>query len=73
MSTSSALSISVLLISKMQLMNRALFLSYTSLFGSATLIVPLITVYASLQSHKSDCRIDVLSFISLFVLYILLD
>ena len=48
MSTSSKLSISVLLISKMQLMNRALFLSHTSLFGSATLIVPLITVYASL-------------------------
>ena len=53
MSNSSELSISVLLIFKMQLMNEPLFLranvlSYTALFRSVTLIVLLTAVYASI-------------------------
>ena len=50
MSKSSALSISVLLVSKMQLVKGALFLSanflsYTSLSGFVTIIFPLTTIY----------------------------
>ena len=52
-STSSALSMSVLLIFETQEINRALFLkanflSYALLFGSAALTVPLTTTYTSL-------------------------
>ena len=51
MSKFSALSISVLLIFKMQLVNRALFLkaiflSYALLFEFITVIFPLATIYA---------------------------
>ena len=50
---SSALSISVSLIFKMQLINGALFLkanflSYALLFGSVTVIIPFITICVSL-------------------------
>ena len=53
MSKSSALSTSVLLIFEMELINGALFLkdnflSYTALSGSAIVIAPLTTIYASL-------------------------
>ena len=53
MSKSSALSISILLIFKMQLVNGALFLkanflSYASLSRFATIIFALTTIYASL-------------------------
>ena len=53
MSKSSALSMSVSLIFVMQLLNgqlslKANFLSYASLFGSVTVIIPLTTIYASL-------------------------
>ena len=34
----------------------------------ATVIVPFTTIYASLKSHKSDLRIDVLILISLLTL-----
>ena len=76
MSKSSALSIRVILIFEMQLINGALFLkanflSYSVLFGSATVIVPLTTIYASLLSQKPYCNIGVLNLICLFVLYIL--
>ena len=67
MSKSSALSISVLLIFKMQLVNGALFseanfLPYALLSGFVTIIFLLTTIYASL-----------LNFICLLVLYISLD
>ena len=53
MSKLSALSISVLLIFEMQIINGALFFkanfsSYSLLFGSATVIVSLTTIYESL-------------------------
>ena len=52
MSKSSALSMSVLLIFEMQETNGALFfkvnpLSYASLSGSVTVIIPFTTIYAS--------------------------
>ena len=70
MSNYSALSLTVLLIFKMQLAKGALFLkanflSYALLFGFATVIVPLKTIHASLQSHISHLSIDVLNFICL--------
>ena len=60
----------------MQLINVALFLkanflSYALLFGSVTLIVPLTTIYASLQSHESNYSIDVLNLIWLLIFYLL--
>ena len=69
---------SVLLIFEMQLRNGALFLSarflsYALLSGFVTIIFPLTTIYASLQSHKSDLNIDVLNLICLLVLYVPLD
>ena len=75
MSKSSALSMSVLLIYEMQLINGALFLkanflSYALLFGSVTVIVPFKTIYASLESYRSDCNIDGLNIISLLGLYL---
>ena len=53
MSKSSALPTSVLLIFVMQPINgalylKAIFLSYSPLFGSTTVIDPLTTIYASL-------------------------
>ena len=72
-SKSSALSISVLLIFEVQLINAALFLkanylSYTSSFGSVTVIVPSTTMYDLLKSHKSDFNIGALNLISLLIL-----
>ena len=57
------------LIFEMELINGALFLNVTALFlfilsGLVTVIVPFTTIYASLKSHKSDFRIDVLILIS---------
>ena len=54
----------------MQLINGALFLNATALIffalpGSATVIVPFTTIYASLKLHKYDLKIDVLVLISL--------
>ena len=59
----SALSINVLLIFEMQERNGALFLkahflSYASLLGFVTVLFPFTTIYASLESHKSDLSID---------------
>ena len=56
MSSYSALSMNVLLTLKMQLVKDALFLkdnfsSYALLSESLTVIVPLTTIYVSLQSH----------------------
>ena len=66
---------SVLLIFEMQETNGALFLkanflSYASLIGFVTVMVLLITTYASLKSHRSDIRIDVLNRICLLGLYL---
>ena len=63
---------SVLLISEMQETNGALFLkanflSYALLSGFVTVIAPLTTMYASLKSHKSDLKIDVLNLLCLLV------
>ena len=57
MSKSFALSMNVLLIFVTQSINGALFLkasflSYASLSALATVIFPVITIYASLKSHK---------------------
>ena len=68
-SKSSALSMSVLLIFKMQPINGVLFLNdyFKCLFfvllllPPPTVIVPLKTIYASLKSHKSDLSNDVLN------------
>ena len=54
----------------MQLINGALSLNAVALFpfalsGLTTVIVPFTTVYASLESHKSDLSIDVLILIFL--------
>ena len=66
---------SVLLIFEMQETNAALFskanlLSYASLCGSVTVIVPLTTIHASLKSHRSDLSIDVLNLICLLGLFL---
>ena len=66
----SALSLFTPLIFEIQLINGALFLNATALFlcalfGALTVIVPFITVNASLKSRKSDLKIDVLILISL--------
>ena len=66
---------SALLIFEMQEKNGALFLkanllSYTSLFGFVTVIVPLTTIYAPLKSHRSDHSIDALNLICLLGLYL---
>ena len=58
----------------MQETNGALFLkgnffSYASLFGSATVIVPLTKMYPLLESHKSDLSIGALNFICFLILY----
>ena len=71
MSKSSALSISVLLIFEMQLRNSALFLSanflsYALLFGFVTFIFPVTIIYASVESHRSDLKIDVLNLICFY-------
>ena len=75
MSKYSALSMSVLLIFTMQLVKSTLFLkdnflSYALVFGSVTVISPLTTIYASLQSHRSDLKTDVINLICLLVLYL---
>ena len=69
---------SVLLIFEVQETNSALFLSanFSScalLFGLVTLIVHFIAIYASLKSHRSDLRIDVLNLICLLGKYLLLS
>ena len=66
---------SLLLNFEMQETNAALFLkahflSYALLFGFATLIFPLTTIYASLKSRESDRSIDVLNLICLLGLYL---
>ena len=66
---------SALSIFEMQEKNGALFLkanflSYASLFGFITVIVPLTTIYASLKSHRYDHSIDVLNLICLLGLYL---
>ena len=66
---------SVLLIFEIQETNGALFLkahflSYASLFGFVTVIVPLATIYASLKLHNYDRNIDVLNLICLLGLYL---
>ena len=61
------------LIFEIQLINGTLFLNATALSiylffalsGSVTVLFPLTTIYASLKSHKSDLKIDVLILISL--------
>ena len=75
MSSYSALSMNVLLTLKMQLVKDALFLkdnfsSYALLSESLTVIVPLTTIYVSLQSHKSDLSIDVLNLICSLCLHL---
>ena len=59
----------------MQLVNGALFLranflSYASLSGFVTIIFHSTTIYASLQSHKSDLSIDDLNLICLLALHV---
>ena len=49
---------------------KAIFLSYTSLFGFLTIIVPFTTIYASVRSHKSDLSIDFFNLICLLGLYL---
>ena len=76
-SKSSALSMNVLLIFEIQETNNALFLnpnflSYASLFGFVTVIVPFTTIYRSLKSNGSDLSIDFLNPICLLALYALL-
>ena len=66
---------SVLLIFEMQEINGALLLKATFLpnallSGYVTIIVPLGTIFASLKSHRSDFRIDVLNVICLLGLYL---
>ena len=66
---------SVLLIFEMQETNSALFLkanflSYTSLFGFVTAIVPLTKIYASLKSHRFYLSIHVLNLIFFLGLYL---
>ena len=60
----------------MQLVNGALFLNAKKLFlmsiiplsfVSVRVIVPLTTIYASLESHKSDLSINVLNLICLLL------
>ena len=64
---SSALSINVLLIFEMHELNGSLFLIATSFSSTLvfavvlTFIIPFTTIYASLQSHKSDLIIEVLN------------
>ena len=75
MSSYSALSMNVLLTLKMQLVKDALFLkdnfsSYALLSESLTVIVPLTTIYVSLQSHKSELSIDVLNLICSLCLHL---
>ena len=41
------------------------------LFSVSPVIVPLGTIYASLQSHRFDCNIHVLNVTCLFGLYLL--
>ena len=66
---------SVLLIFEMQGINgvlllKANFLPQALLSGFVTIIVPLATIFASLKSHRSDCRIDVLDVMCLLGLYL---
>ena len=75
MSSYSALSMNVLLTLKMQLVKDALFLkdnfsSYALLSESLTVIVPLTTIYVSLQSQKSDLSINVLNLICSLCLHL---
>ena len=65
----------VLLSFEMQVTNGALFLkahflSYALLSGFVTVIVPFTTIYASLESHRSDLSTDVLNLICLLGLYL---
>ena len=62
----------------MQLTNGTLFLNATLLFlfalsGSVEVIVPLTTMYASLNSHKSDLSVGVLILISFLILQFFCD
>ena len=50
---------------KAALFLKANFLSYSLLFESVTVMVPLITIYASLKSHQYDCNIGALNLICL--------
>ena len=80
-----ALLISMLFISPLQLINGAQFLNITPLFpssyclfaavspASVIFVLPLTSIYASLQSHKLDFSIAVLNLMSLLVLYTPLD
>ena len=75
MSSYSALSMNKLLTLKMQLVKDALFLkdnfsSYALLSESLTVIVPLTTIYVSLQSQKSDLSINVLNLICSLCLHL---
>ena len=64
----------------MQEVNATLFLNAKDLFFlsllllatsvALTVVFPLIIIYASLKSHKSDLSIDVLNLICLLVLYV---
>ena len=78
-SRSFALSINALLIFDMRDINEALFLKVGFLFllllelVPVTLIIPFTTVYASLYSHKSDLKIEVLNLIFLLTEYWPLD
>ena len=79
-------SICVLFISLMQLVNGAQFLNTTSIplpvylyyhylynmpaTNAATVIVPLTSIYATLQSNKLDLNMEYLNLIWLFALYV---
>ena len=49
---------------------KAIFLSYALLSGFVTVIARLTTIYASLKSHRSDIKIDVLNLLCLLGLYL---
>ena len=62
--------ICILFISLIQLVNRAQFLNTTCILlfhppaaNAVTVIVPLTSIYESLQSYKLDLNIDVLNLI----------
>ena len=77
MAKSSTFSTNTPFIFDMQEINGALFFKITCLFISSlslssalTVKIPLTTIYALLNSHKSYLKIDILNLICLFVLYV---
>ena len=80
MSKSSAFSTNTPFIFEIQETNGALFFKMAhyffisslslSLVLTVTVTIPLTTIYASLKSHKSDLKIDVLNLICLLLLYV---